>query len=394
MNIIQVGSYPLSADCIHGGVESSVYGLTQALVRAGHTVDVFDNPRIGGKDTCERKGLLTIHRYANTGRHNEDAMQRCKEIFRDIVALHPEIIHIHGTGKLSGTIYEAAQNYGIPVVLTVHGLLHEEKKQALRRKFSLKHLYQYIVQTRSEMDVLNRASRIIVDTPYVERMLTQYRQKGKLTQLPEIHVIPQGISAVYYGLSCAEEGNTILSVGSISPRKGHLYTVKIFNTLRDRGIYAKLRILGSLADSNYYDKLTKTIQKSPYCTDITLETNVSQEDVFMAYKSAKLFVLHSQEESQGIVFAEAMATGMPVVATKVGGIPDVVENGKVGFLCEFGDTLSMAECVEQILTDEKMWHTFSQCAREVAQIYDWDKIADQISILYKEVKLCSNTQNA
>ena len=127
MNIIQVGSYPLSADCIHGGVESSVYGLTQALVRKGYTVDVFDNPRIGGKDTSERKGLLTIHRYANNGRHNEDAMQRCKEIFRDIVALHPEIIHIHGTGKLSGTIYEAAQNYGIPVVLTVHGLLHEEK---------------------------------------------------------------------------------------------------------------------------------------------------------------------------------------------------------------------------------------------------------------------------
>lgn len=280
MNIIQVGSYPLSADCIHGGVESSVYGLTQALVRAGHTVDVFDYPRIGGKDASERMGLLTIHRYANMGKHNEDAMQRGKEIFRDIVALHPDVVHVHGTGKLSGAIYEAAQNYGIPVVLTGHGLLHEEKKQALRRKPSFKALYQYIVQTRAELDVLNRASRIIVDTPYVERMLVQYQQKGKLAQLPEIHVIPQGISAAYYDLSCAKEGNTILSVGSISPRKGHLYTVKMFNTLRQKGVKAKLRIIGSLADNNYYALLSKAIQESPYRTDIRIETNVSQKELF------------------------------------------------------------------------------------------------------------------
>lgn len=382
MYIIQVGSYPLSADCIHGGVESSVYGLTQALMRVGHTVDVFDYPRIGGKDASERIGLLTIHRYANTGKHNEDAMQRGKEIFRDIVALHPDVVHVHGTGKLSGAIYEAAQNYGIPVVLTVHGLLHEEKRQALRRKFSLKHIYQYIVQTRAEMEVLNRASRIIVDTPYVERMLTQYQQKGKLAQLSEIHVIPQGISAAYYDLSCAKASNSILSVGSISPRKGHLYTVKMFNTLREKGVKAKLRFIGSLADNNYYALLTKAIQESPYCTDIRLETNVSQEELFAAYKSATLFVLHSQEESQGIVFAEAMATGMPVVATKVGGVPDVVENGKDGFLCEFGDAISMAVMVEDILTDEKVWQSFSQHAKQAALKYDWDKIAEQICELY------------
>lgn len=384
MNIIQVGSYPLSADCIHGGVESSVYGLTQALVRAGHTIDVFDYPRIGGKDASERMGLLTIHRYANTGKHNEDAMQRGKEIFRDVVALHPDVVHVHGTGKLSGAIYEAAQNFGIPIVLTVHGLLHEEKKQALHRKLSLKHFYQYIVQTRSEMDVLNRASRIIVDTPYVERMLTKYQQKGKLAQLPEIHVIPQGIIDAYYDLSCAKESNTILSVGSISPRKGHLYTIKMFNALREKGVKAKLRIIGSLADNNYYALLTKAIQESPYCTDIRLETNVSQEELFAAYKSAKLFVLHSQEESQGIVFAEAMATGMPVVATKVGGVPDVVENGKDGFLCEFGDAISMAVMVEDILTDEKVWQSFSQHAKQAALKYDWDKIAEQICELYKK----------
>ena len=129
MNIIQVGPYPLSMDCIRGGVESSVFGLTQALIRAQHVVDVFDFPRINGKDTSERDGLLTIHRYVNGGKHNEDAIQRAKEMFRDIIALHPDVVHIHGTGKISGVLYKAIQNYGIPVILTVHGLLHEERNK-------------------------------------------------------------------------------------------------------------------------------------------------------------------------------------------------------------------------------------------------------------------------
>lgn len=382
MNIIQVGPYPLSMDCIRGGVESSVFGLTQALIRAQHVVDVFDFPRINGKDTSERDGLLTIHRYTNNGKHNEDAILRAKEMFRDIIALHPDVVHIHGTGKISGVLYKAIQNYGIPVVLTVHGLLHEEKKQAFRRKPSLKHLYQYIVQSNAEFEILNDAKRIIVDTPYVAQKIAEYKKKGKISTLPEMYVIPQGINAEYYQMECSKDSNNILSVGAISQRKGHAYTIKMFNELRNKGVQAKLRIIGSLADTNYHAKLLKLIQRSPYEKDISIETNVSQSDVFEAYKSAHLFVLHSREESQGIVFAEAMATGLPIVATKVGGVPDVVENNKSGFLCEFGDAISMTIMVESLMSDIQLWQTYSQYAQTAALKYKWDTIAEQISQLY------------
>ena len=97
MKIIQIGPYPLSSDCIQGGVESSVYGLVQELAKS-HIVDVFDLPRLGEKDRVERYGNLTIHRYANPGTHNKDAVLRLSEIVRDIVALGPEVCHIHGTG--------------------------------------------------------------------------------------------------------------------------------------------------------------------------------------------------------------------------------------------------------------------------------------------------------
>ena len=100
------------------------------------------------------------------------------------------------------------------------------------------------------------------------------------------------------------------------------------------------------------------------------------------YSLPHLFVLHSREESQGIVFAEAMATGLPVVATKVGGVPDVVENNKSGFLCEFGDAISMTIMVESLMSDIQLWQTYSQYAQTAALKYKWDTIAEQISQLY------------
>ena len=73
MTIAIVGTYPLSPDCIRGGVESSVFGLANVLCK-DDIVDVFDTPRIGGIDTGERHGNLTIHRYCNRGRYNQDAI--------------------------------------------------------------------------------------------------------------------------------------------------------------------------------------------------------------------------------------------------------------------------------------------------------------------------------
>lgn len=377
MSIIQIGSYPISPECIHGGVEASVYGLVQELAKE-HIVDVFDVPRIGEKDRVERYGNLTIHRYVNLGTHNKDAVLRQKEMVRDIIALGPELCHVHGTGAFSKEIYFALQQHGIKMMLTVHGILHEEKKQALMRKPSLKALYQYIKQSRDERELLEAAPRIIVDTAYVEDKLKAYGLK----HVPEMHVIPQGIDEVYYGIQCNPKSNVILCVGAIAPRKGHLYTVEMFNRLRARGVDAKLRIIGSLADKTYYEQLKQKIAESKYCADISLEANLPREELLKAYAEAKLFVLHSREESQGIVFAEAMATGLPVVATKIGGIPYVVADGESGLLCPYGDVDVMAQCSELLLTDENMWNEFSSAAKVIAKGYCWGDIANRIERLY------------
>lgn len=377
MTIIQIGPYPISPECILGGVEASVLGLVQELAN-NHIVDVFDVPRLGEKDRVERYGNLTIHRYANPGTHNKDAVLRLKEMVRDIMALGPEVCHVHGTGALSKQIYFALQQHGIKMMLTVHGIAKEEKKQTLLRKPSLKALYQYIVQSRDEHELLEAAPRIIVDTAYVENKLKAYGLK----HMPDVYVIPQGIDEAFYTINCNPKSNIILSVGGIGARKGHVYTVEMFNQLRAGGIDATLRIVGALADKAYYELLQRKIASSPYASDISLEANLPREELLKAYADAKLFVLHSREESQGIVFAEAMATGLPVVATKIGGIPYVVADGKSGLLCPYADVDAMTDMVGKLLTDESLWQRYSDAAKEIAKNYSWTDIANRIVQLY------------
>ncbi len=379
MSIIQIGPYPQSPDCIRGGVEASVYGIVQELAK-NHTVDVFDIPRLGEKDRVERYGNLTIHRYANPGTHNKDAVMRLKEMERDIVALGPDVCHVHGTIAINKEIYSALLRHGIRMMLTVHGIAKEEKKQALLRKPSLKALYQFIVQSRDERELLEIAPRIIVDTAYVEDKLKAYGLK----HVPEMYVIPQGIDETYYSIRCNADSNLILSVGGIAPRKGYFYTIDMFNRLRAKGIYAKLRIVGAMTDKVYYELLQQKIKESIYREDILLEANIAREELKKAYAEAKLFVLHSREESQGIVFAEAMATGLPVVATKIGGIPYVVADGKSGLLCPYGDVDTMTDMVATLMTDEEMWQECSKVAKVIAKGYSWRDIANRIINLYKD----------
>ena len=384
MKIVLVGPFPVSLDYICGGVESSVLGLSESLVTAEHEVDVFDYPRIGGKDTVEHIGQLTVHRYNNNGKRNRDAVTREKDILRDILALHPDVVHLHGTGELILALHKAITDYGIKAVLTVHGLMREEKKNSLLRHPSITHLYQYIYQTKAESEILSLADNVIVDTEYVAERINRYYTEKKISRLPKIHVIPQGINKEYFNISCSSSSKTLLSVGAISPRKGHLQTLQMFNLLRCWGTEATLRIIGSLADEKYLELLQKEVERSPYKTDISIEINISQEELFKAYSTSEIFVLHSHEESQGIVFAEAMATEMPVVATRVGGIPNVVTSGKCGFLCDLGNIRTMAEMVERLLTDKQLWVSFSNSAKSSALQYDWKRIAAQILNLYKQ----------
>ena len=372
-----VGSYPISKECIQGGVESSVYGLANALCKIGE-VDVFDIPRLNGKDAGVHENSLTIHRYYNPGKYNQDAILRANEVIRDIIAIHPNFVHIHGTGEYSAYVYQSIKEYGIKVLLTVHGLLHVEKWNLLKKQPSLKHLYQYMHQSRIEFNLLNYADHVIVDTEYVANQIKTYQQKRRIKKVPWMYVIPQGINEDYLQIQPSDTHNVILSVGSISPRKGHLILLKAFDKLCVNNKVAKLIIAGTLSDKDYYTQLKNYIANSPNRNQISLLTNLPQDQLMKLYSQATIYALHSQEESQGIALVEAMAAHLPIVATNVGGIPYVVKDGECGLLSPYGDVETFTANLEDLLQNEQKRKSMAETAYCEAKKYTWMNIAETI----------------
>lgn len=380
MKIIQIGQFPLSGSIVSGGVEASVYGLAREQAKT-HSIVVIDIPRIGGNDAVEEIDGLSVYRFCNPGKHNKDAVKRIDDIVGKVLAFEPTICHVHGTGIFSCEIYNALKRQGVPLMLTVHGLVKEEKRNTLKNRFSLKALYQFWAQTSAERKLLQSASEIIVDTQYVAKQINQYR----LTSPPPMAVIPQGINEQFFNVSCSPCSKTILSVGAFSQRKGHLLLVKAFEKIACHIPDALLTICGVVSEKAYYNEIKNYVNACAFKDRISIKTNLPKEQLLSQYEKAQVFVLHSQEESQGIVFVEAMAVGLPVVATNVGGVPCVVEQGVTGFLSEYGDVDTFAASLERLLTDKEQWKIFSTAGKFVAKQYAWNNIARNVETVYATV---------
>ncbi|RIV25686.1 N-acetyl-alpha-D-glucosaminyl L-malate synthase BshA [Alicyclobacillaceae bacterium I2511] len=107
-----------------------------------------------------------------------------------------------------------------------------------------------------------------------------------------------------------------------------------------------------------------------------------QDEVADLFATADLLLLPSQKESFGLVALEAMSTGVPVVGSRAGGIPEVVAHGKTGFLTEIGDIATMSEEAIRLLTDDELYHRMSVAGRERAQtqFHIQDKVAEYESL--------------
>jgi N-acetyl-alpha-D-glucosaminyl L-malate synthase BshA len=110
-----------------------------------------------------------------------------------------------------------------------------------------------------------------------------------------------------------------------------------------------------------------------------------QQDMEDIYAIADLFLLPSEYGSFGLSALEAMAAGSPVVASRAGGIPEVITHGVNGFLSEIGDIESMSRDAILLLSNPIMLDQFSRAARKQAEIFDIENIVPQYEALYSKV---------
>jgi D-inositol-3-phosphate glycosyltransferase len=111
----------------------------------------------------------------------------------------------------------------------------------------------------------------------------------------------------------------------------------------------------------------------------------SQDSLPYYYSAAETVVVPSQYESFGMVALEAMACGKPVVASQIGGLAYLVQDGVTGFTVPVDDPIELANRISSLIKDKALRDRMGKQAFTVAQDYAWDKIASKLLVLYKSV---------
>ena len=128
--------------------------------------------------------------------------------------------------------------------------------------------------------------------------------------------------------------------------------------------------------------VTEAVRRSPAPERITVTGFVPHSAVPQILASLDLLALPSVYEEMGSVLVEAMATGLPVVASRVGGIPDVVEDGVTGVLVPAGDVDALAAALDELVADPDRRRRLSTAAGERAARYSWPTLARRTAELY------------
>ncbi|MFM8177598.1 MAG: N-acetyl-alpha-D-glucosaminyl L-malate synthase BshA [Candidatus Kapaibacterium sp.] len=157
-------------------------------------------------------------------------------------------------------------------------------------------------------------------------------------------------------------------------------TIRVLDEVR-ASIPARLVLVGDGPERADAERLSRELGVSDHVTFLGKQTALPE-----LLSAADLFLLPSQSESFGLSALEAMACSVPVIASNVGGIPELVSHGENGYVAELGDVSRMARYAVELLTNPKRWASFSRKARESAVAkYDVDTVVPMYENLYAEL---------
>ncbi len=188
-----------------------------------------------------------------------------------------------------------------------------------------------------------------------------------------------------------EKKNVCLYVGALRPSKGVEYLIKAVPKVLKIFPEVKFVLIG---DGPSRRKIEKLISIHEINQSVEVKGYISRKNLEQYYKGADIFVMPSVNEPQGIVALEAMACGLPVVASNVGGIPEMVKDCHNGLLVEPGFADLLAEKIIMLLKNESLRQSCSNGALETARLFSWDRNVGRIYEIYDSVIQRTNVVKA
>ena len=216
----------------------------------------------------------------------------------------------------------------------------------------------------------------------------------------KVHLIPNGIDfSLYeripdpepflrrYGLleKKRDGWNIVMYAGRLAPNKGLIQLVNAAAQVIKGHPKTIFVLVGD--DAGMRAKIEREVERLGLSSKFVMTGHIEEDEVYRsAISSCDVFVLPSEYEAFGIVLAEAMACEKPCVGTRVGGVPEVIDDGRTGFIVEYDDVDALATRISEILSMPDKGHSMGVLGREkVRKNFTWDSVAEQIDALYRRV---------
>jgi glycosyltransferase involved in cell wall biosynthesis len=292
--------------------------------------------------------------------------------FKALVRLKIDLLHVHHV-PLWQRIWQAAKLAKIPVVLTEHA------------KFS-------ISRSSKLQKACRRAAGAVNCFTTVSKDLKNYFVKEIGIPDESITVIPNGVDTSCFApgprngvlrdlLPDKFAGKVLISVGRLTEAKDQITLLSAIELLKKQGRNIFLIVVG---DGELRISLEKEIAKNNLADCVCLTG--SRSDVYQLLPGVDAFILSSKREGFPMSILEAMAAGLPVIATKVGGIPEVIKDGENGILVPPQDQNSLANAICSVLDDSEFATNLASRARiTVEQNYSIQAITEAYAKIYLSV---------
>jgi len=370
-----------------GGIARHCEGLAKALVQQNHEVHLFTLDFPGSPNYEEMDGVKVYRASTELGHpnfltwvlmFNHFLTKRMADVTNSVDF---DVMHVHDwLAAFSGISFKHYMKK--PMVLTVHST-EVGRAQGLHSpdSFSINGI---------EWWAMYEADRVIVCSQSMKNEICDH------FNLPweKVDVIPNAIDTTKYQISVDRGAvrqrygvgygeKLILCVGRLVPQKGIEYFIRAIPSIAKRYPEAKFVIVG---EGWSRDILEAEAQASGQNRKIQFTGFASDQEVINLMTSADVLVVPSVYEPFGIVALEGMATGVPVVASKVGGLAEVIEHDRTGLFVYPKNPASIAWGIDRVLSDPDHAKWLTENAKEkLHNAYSWEAVAMKTVEVYRKV---------
>ena len=309
-----------------------------------------------------------------------------------------DLIHIHCGGRIAQTAILEAHRLGIPAVISFHGgcmdIPEQEMREMLRpTRRTLRYGALLDILAGRRFDVAAAADALICVGANEEKLLREKYPDRKILYLPN------GIDAERFSRQVdldlrkkyliPEKRLLLVCIARIDYQKNQQALLRATALLRDRGVDACAVLIGPVSAEWYAGEMRETIKSLGLADRVLWLPGVSADDDLLpaALHAADFFVLPSCHEPFGIAVLEAWAAGVPVIASRVGGLKHLIREGENGRFCDPGDPGTIADAVESGLRDpEGTRRMVLRAEKEACETYSWRNITGVLADFYRKVE--------